>query len=95
MKRLVGGSAVLALNIVTILCAAAVGISVTDIMLRRNDLHRHCLAMQHLERYAYQSALRAEKTLPTLAYYKQHPDELRNALAQTRDQARFFTPEKC
>ena len=34
-------------------------------------------------------------TTPKLAYYKQHPAELRRVLAGTRAEIRAFKPEKC
>ena len=57
--------------------------------------HHNCLAIEHLKSYAYHAALRAEKTLPTLAYYREHPNELQVALDQVRDQKKFFAPNSC
>ncbi len=55
----------------------------------------NCRAIEHLKAYAYSTAVRSLKTLPTLAYYKQHPDELKPALTQVREQRDYFAPQTC
>lgn len=62
----------------------------------RADLARqNCEAIEHLKSYAYDAAIRGIKALPTLAYYREHPDELKQAKKSLEDQARFFAPEPC
>ncbi len=55
----------------------------------------NCRAVEHLKAYAYSTAVRSLKTLPTLAYYKQHPEELVPVLEQVRQQRDYFAPQTC
>lgn len=96
----------IALNLVAVASAIAVGLSTADLVLRHSEQqstaariaaqsHRNCLAVEHLKSYAYASALRAQKTLPTLAYYRQNPEDLRKALVEVAEQIKFFAPHRC
>lgn len=54
-----------------------------------------CQRVDRLERIAQQQAYRSLKTLPTLAYYKAHPDELSKARDQINGEIAAFAPESC
>lgn len=45
-----------------------------------------------INRFIFCSLDRAEKTIPTLDYYKRHPEELASQLALIREQKAEFTP---
>ena len=84
---------------VLVLALAFAGVVAHDSQARARDradlVMQNCLAIEHLKSYAYATAIRSLKTLPTIAYYKQHPDELQAALGQVREQRAFFAPKPC
>ena len=54
-----------------------------------------CQRVDKLELIAQASDRRALTTLPTLAYYREHPDELKDQIQILNDQIAAFTPESC
>jgi len=57
--------------------------------------HKICVQVQQNKSYIYNSIIRSEKTLPTISYYKHHPDELTNQLKLIREAKADFVPKKC
>ena len=51
-----------------------------------------CVEVEQVRTYARDSASRALKSLPTLAYYKHHPAERAQALKDIQRQVDFFSP---
>jgi len=65
---------------------------------RRAFLHADqaaCFRIEKLKAVARAQLNRALKTLPTLAYYKDHPAELRSARDQSLVQLHEFKPVRC
>lgn len=56
---------------------------------------RNCVAIERLKSYTHDATARALKTLPTLTYYKQHPDELRIQIRELRRLRMQFAPRRC
>ena len=54
-----------------------------------------CVRIEALKSVARSQLHRGLKTLPTLTYYKEHPDELADARAQIHQQLHEFRPVKC
>jgi hypothetical protein len=55
-----------------------------------------CNDLQDLRAYVLGSTNRAIKSLPTISYYREHPDERANALANlTQQRDEFSTPLDC
>lgn len=61
----------------------------------RHQAHIQCVSLEHVKSYAHQAALRGLATLPTLAYYKEHPDELADAQKNLLDEIAYFAPDQC
>lgn len=58
------------------------------------DYHT-CLAINFVFKTQRAGVQRQLRILPTLAYYKEHPDELQNALKQTKDYLQLFSALRC
>lgn len=65
----------------------------------RNTCERLNTANSTLTQYILSQIARSEKTLPTLQYYQEHPDELQDALKNIRQQKtdtiKAFAPVTC
>ena len=57
--------------------------------------HNACGAIDKQDRYIVASLRRSLKTIPTLDYYKHHPRERDQALAQIRQEIVVFSQPAC
>ena len=51
-----------------------------------------CVKLEQVRSYARGAAERGLKTVPTLAYYRQHPREKKQALREIQRQIDYFSP---
>ncbi len=58
-------------------------------------IRNNCQSIQKLNSYVYVGTQRALKSLPTIAYYKEHPNELAYQVQQLKEQEKFFKPKAC
>lgn len=56
---------------------------------------RVCLQVELLKGYVREALGRSRRTLPRIAYYRRHPDELAIAEAQIRDDLTTFKRRAC
>lgn len=68
-----------------------------SIHLTNRQAYIACNHVRDVQRYAVLTITRSEKTLPTIAYYKNpdHAIELRNQLRQLAENKKDFTPIAC
>ena len=78
-------------------CSAMILAAVFLLFLTAADKSSHrCEDLQHLRSYVLSSTNRAIKSLPTIAYYKEHPDERIRALdSLERQRDQFSDPLDC
>jgi ABC-type transport system involved in cytochrome bd biosynthesis fused ATPase/permease subunit len=78
-------------------CAAAIVVAVFVLFLyASNKSQGRCEDLQSLRSYVLHSTDRAIKSLPTIAYYKEHPRERQAALENLQNQREeFATPLNC
>lgn len=57
--------------------------------------HSLCVEVEKLKTAQRSSLVRLSKTLPTLAYYKQHPEDLELTLGLNRQSYREFAGSDC
>lgn len=69
--------------------------SLHDARERHRIAHRNCVAIEQLKGYLREQADRSLKTLPTLAYYRQHVDELKEQLVEINRRLQSFAPKPC
>ena len=89
--------------VVTIVCclvffmavAAGGGAIFSGIRSQKETNKAICLALNRENGYIHSAILRGEKTLPTLSYYKSHPRELGEQLAELRQEEIQFRPVHC
>ena len=86
---------IIVMGLFVILFVAIVGSAINESQARADIVRRDCLAIEHLKSYAYSTAQRSLRTLPSLAYYKEHPGELRLVLDQVRQEITFMAPKPC
>lgn len=55
----------------------------------------NCDQINHLKAYNLESIKRAEKSLPTIAYYREHPVELQRQMRLLKDAEGHFQPTHC
>ena len=78
-------------------CTALIIVAVLGMFLSASNKSAHrCNDLQNLRSYVLHSTDRAIKSLPTIAYYRQHPDERRTALENlVLQREQFATPLDC
>lgn len=54
-----------------------------------------CRDVEEIKAYVAAAITRSVETLPTIDYYREHPDELAEQLARLRQQADDFKPSTC
>lgn len=75
--------------------AVSVVAVVVALVVTSSTARTECLKVEAVKAYIEDSILRGEKTLPTLAYYKEHPIELGVALSELRRERGEFAPAAC
>ena len=55
----------------------------------------NCHTIQKQNEYIVQSTQRAEKSLPTISYYREHPSELQAQMKILKAQEKRFQPVPC
>lgn len=71
------------------------GIGVLNGLWTLRSTTSNCQRIAQLEQVIQIQIRRSLSTLPTLAYYKQHPDELQHQLVLAKAELRAFTPTAC
>ncbi len=60
---------------------------------KRNEIRQEfCVELEQIRSYVRLTATRALKTVPTIAYYKEHPEELGRQIEAIRAQRDAFSP---
>lgn len=82
---------------IIICCTAAIIVVVLGMFLYASDKSQgRCNDLQDLRSYVLNSTDRAIKSLPTVAYYKDHPEEMARAIRNLEEQRdEFDTPLDC
>ena len=57
--------------------------------------HGTCVQVQAINAQIEVSLHRSLKSIPTISYYKNHPDELAKVIEQTQEQIELFQPHSC
>lgn len=57
--------------------------------------HDNCVQIEKMKSYVLGAIDRGRTTLPTLAYYKTHPAELRSAIHELVQEQSDFKPSDC
>jgi hypothetical protein len=80
-----------------VFCAALILVAVTAVFIvALNSSQSRCNEIQDIRTFVLESTERSLTATPTLDYYKTHPEELRNALENLRQQRDIFkTPLDC
>lgn len=73
----------------------ALGVGVLNGLWTLRSTTSNCHRIAQLEQVIQIQVKRSIKTLPTISYYRLHPDELQHQLALARDELRAFTPTAC
>ena len=71
------------------------GLAVLNGLWTLRSTTNNCQRIAQLELVIQGQIRRSLKTLPTLAYYREHPAELRYQLRLAHDELRAFTPSAC
>lgn len=83
------------LKFILILATVAVALIVFNIASTIAVGQYNCHQINHLNSYNLAAIKRAEKTLPTIAYYKKHPAELAVQQKYLHEQESNFSPIAC
>lgn len=80
-----------------ILMISLMGLGAYSVYNTNNQAYLACKRVQTLQTYALQTIQRSEKTLPTIAYYKNpdHHAELVHQLSELKKAEKGFTPIPC
>jgi hypothetical protein len=57
--------------------------------------HATCVRVSRINAQIEVSLHRSLKSIPTIAYYKNHPEELAKVIDQTQEQIELFRPVSC
>ena len=90
-----GKTLILLISIVLLLQSIAVGWGFRQVAQSRNaGRHATCVGISKLDNTLINLIRNGEKTLPTLEYYKTHPDDLVKALSSDEQAITALTPPK-
>lgn len=78
-----------------IILMAALGLSIYNGVALRAQAHTNCARIETLKSYSEQAIVRAQKTLPTLRYYRHNRRELARTLELLQIQRVQFRPSRC
>ena len=82
--------------LLVILSLAAVGVSLRNRSDQQAETnHSICVAVNNINRIITQSLERSKHNIPKLAYYRNHPRELREQVAEVNRSLRDFRPRTC